>query len=40
MEHIKITIMIEIYHALDLQKHLMFVMVVNLGVVVEKKENY
>ena len=38
MEHIKIITMIEIYHALDLRNHLMFVMVVNLEVVVEKKD--
>lgn len=38
MEHIKIITMIEIFHALDLQNHLMFVTVVNLEVVVEKKD--
>ena len=38
MEHIKIITMIEIFHALDLQNHLMFVTVVNLEVDVEKKD--
>lgn len=40
MEHIKIITIIEIFHALGLQNHLMFVMVANLEVVVEKKDNY
>ena len=38
MGHIKIITMIKMFHVLDLQKHLMFVMVVNLEVVVEKND--